>query len=374
MIWHWTYSAVLLVGSLAAIAFSSHFRREWARGLLISFSIVIAMLAASDLYFRAGDRLDLTEKSYPPDYHTFEDDLGKRAPPPGPYHVVSRLRSTGDTVYDITYTIGEDGFRETDNVAPRAHAVVFFGGSYTYGEGVGDGETYPAQFSKALNHRSRVINAGFSGFGPHQMLRLLETGKVDAATKGPVVAAYYLMIDNHMNRAAGLHWWNLNSPRYILDTLGNIQLDGLHRDNRTASLLAELEIQGGLAGRIGRALAEILVPSDARVDVTAAIMGKSAALIRQKYGAELYCLFWGTHWSKEFALLADKLEERGIKVLRVADFVPDLSAAAVGVLPGVENHPSPAFNERLGSALARFHLSTFGSHGEVEPRKGNELE
>lgn len=194
----------------------------------------------------------------------------------------------------------------------------------------------------------------FSGYGPQQMLLNLESGIADAAVRGPVVAAYYLMISNHMNRAAGLHWWNLKSPRYVLDGQGNLGLNGLHEDNSVTVMLARLEILGGLPGRLSRALAEILLPSEARVEITAAIMLRSAALIRQKYGAESYCLFWGQHWSQDFALLARKLEQGGVKILRVADFVPDLDATSVGILPGIENHPNPGFHAHLGEALARY--------------------
>lgn len=358
-----------------ATGFSFIIHNELARGLTISFSITIALLAASDLYFRAIEDPDLTDVSFPLNYHVFADDLGKRTPLPGSYNVVSRRKSTSDTVYDATYTIGANGFRQTDNVAPGTSSVVFFGGSYTYGEGVDDAETYPAQFSKALDYRYRVINAGFSGYGPHQMLRLLETGRVDAATEGPVAAAYFLMIDNHMNRAAGLHWWNLHSPRYVIDATGNIRLDGLNSKNKIATLLAALERQKGLPGRLSRALAELLVPRGVRVDVTAAIVGRSATLLRQKFGVDLYCLFWGSHWSKDFALLARRLEGQGVKVLRVTDLIEDLSASQVGILPGIENHPSADFHKRFGEAIALRHFSTLGlgSGTKVPNREGNEV-
>lgn len=358
MTWHWVYSASILAVSFAAIACSFIIRNELARGLLISGSIVFAMLAAADLYFRAGDEPMLKTDSHSPGYHGSDAVLGKRTPPPGAYNVTSHLKETGKVIYDVTYTIGADGFRETEGAPPGAETVVFFGGSFTYGDGVEDQETFPAQFSRALDHRYHIINTGFGGYGPHQMLRLLETGRVEKATKGPVVAAYYLMIQDHLKRAVGLHRWNLKSPRYFFDNQGTLQPGGLYSDTFIASFLAELEAQRGLAGRLERILSDILMPRKTRIDLAAAIIVRSAELIRQKYGIELYCLIFDTHWQpSDLSMLERKLRDGGVKFLRVSDFVPDLSPSSIHILPGIEHHPNAAFDAQFGKALAEFQRS-----------------
>jgi hypothetical protein len=102
--------------------------------------------------------------------------------------VRARRRSDGRVVYDVLYTIGADGLRPTPG-NPRAPAFLFFGDSCTFGEGVEDDETMPVAFARALDVPANVRNFGFHGYGPHQMVRELEVGRVDALVPGGVQEA-----------------------------------------------------------------------------------------------------------------------------------------------------------------------------------------
>jgi len=73
-------------------------------------------------------------------------------------------------LYDVTYTIGDDGLRITPKYELNEldQCIVIFGGSFTLGEGLNDEESMPyliGNFSKF-----NTYNLGFYGYGPHQML------------------------------------------------------------------------------------------------------------------------------------------------------------------------------------------------------------
>ncbi len=358
MTWFWYHSALALAAGIVAIALSFVIRSERTRGLLISFSIVIALLAASDLYFRAGDKPVLLVRTAPPEFHVDDQQLGRRLPPPGTYRVRKHVKATSETIFDLVYTIGENGFRKTKGADSAADTVLFFGGSFTFAAGVEDDETYPAQFSKALDHQFHIINMGFGGYGPNQMLRILDSGIAEAAVKGRVAKVYYLAISHHIDRASGIQPWDVTAPRYVLDEDGRLRSDGLFSQDRLVRLAFELDRKGGLPAALGRAINRLRAPPQARIDLAEAVIHRAAAFIKQKFDAELYCLFWAPEWSKDFSELGNRLKERGVTVLLVSDVVPDLTMEAVAILPGIEFHPNATFHERFGKGLARHHLST----------------
>ena len=78
---------------------------------------------------------------------------------------------------DALYRIDGDGFRKGLPAAPGAPTWVALGESTTFGWGVADGDTYPAQLQQALaamGRPVRVINAGVPSYSSSQVLRYLE--------------------------------------------------------------------------------------------------------------------------------------------------------------------------------------------------------
>jgi len=105
----------------------------------------------------------------------------------------SGVHATAD--FEVTYTIGPDQERLT---APQSNArgkVVFLGGSITFGQGVGDDETFPALLAGLWgdwNTENRAVIA----WGTSQAYLVLD----DVLEKGDVAAVVYGLIPHHLHR------------------------------------------------------------------------------------------------------------------------------------------------------------------------------
>src|ERR1700693_3080848 len=88
-------------------------------------------------------------------------------------HNVKRSKD-GSVIYDVKYSIDQHGLRKTPALESDKD-VFFFGCSFTFGDGVNDNDTLPTTFS----HLSglHTLNFGVNGYGPHHMLRMLETDR-----------------------------------------------------------------------------------------------------------------------------------------------------------------------------------------------------
>ena len=83
-----------------------------------------------------------------------------------------------ELLFDVICTIDEDGLRLSPPCDGATESLLFFGGSYTFGPGVNDDETF--SYLTGLKYRDRCVhNFGYSGYGPHQMLAALERGRVE---------------------------------------------------------------------------------------------------------------------------------------------------------------------------------------------------
>jgi hypothetical protein len=129
---------------------------------------------------------------------------------------------------DVVYTTGPDHFRVVPEVPPNPDAcVLLFGDSFTFGDGVSDEETYAAQIVKWSGRRVAVQNFAVSGWGPHQFLAGLQSGRFQRAVRCRPTDAVFLMIPSLIWRASGVtNPWDTNGPRYRLDADGRLVRDG----------------------------------------------------------------------------------------------------------------------------------------------------
>jgi hypothetical protein len=122
----------------------------------------------------------------------------------------------GELVYGATYTIGPNGLRISSpsgdhDGSPEAECILFFGDSFTFGQGLDDHQTLPFQVGIKSNHQYRTFNFGAMGYGAHQMLSALQHGLVDDAMscdRARVSDVVYQAIPDHVRRSAGRFRWN----------------------------------------------------------------------------------------------------------------------------------------------------------------------
>ncbi len=119
-----------------------------------------------------------------------------------------------DTLYNICFSsdqfsrrIPDDGFMKTHPMNehhPDKHAL-FFGCSFTFGQGIMYSSTFPYLF-EASNPHYKSYNYGAGGYGPHQIALLFDkrVNTVNSeSVKEPDGFALYTFIDDHLNRVYG---------------------------------------------------------------------------------------------------------------------------------------------------------------------------
>ncbi|MGH6823696.1 MAG: SGNH/GDSL hydrolase family protein, partial [Methylocella sp.] len=143
---------------------------------------------------------------------------------PGRFHAEKRDPKTGAVIYIADYTIDANLLRRTIS-AEQGPAIVFFGDSFTFGLGVNDPETLPQLFADLLDRKQRVLNLGFSGYGPQQFLRELETGRFDPLIGARPRLFVFMTFAEHAMRTACKYFWVLRGPRYALEN-GRVALKG----------------------------------------------------------------------------------------------------------------------------------------------------
>jgi hypothetical protein len=111
----------------------------------------------------------------------------------------------------------------------RPFSALFFGGSFTFGEGLNDKETLPFFFS-AVAPEYESYNYGFSGYGPQQMCELLRDSSFlhqIVQRKGVLV---YVFVDDHVRRAIGslvtFNGWCRKCPNFVLQENGSVKREG----------------------------------------------------------------------------------------------------------------------------------------------------
>ncbi len=150
----------------------------------------------------------------------------------------ARLVVDGATVYDYVYTTDAQRRRivpaSPASGGPYARALLLFGGSYAFGEGVDDHQTLAHELAKRLPD-TRVYNYAFSGYGPGQMLARLESYDLRAEVAEEEVAALYVFIPNHVRRVNGSYSvinWSRHSPYYRIDASGQAERLGSFQGER----------------------------------------------------------------------------------------------------------------------------------------------
>ena len=256
-------------------------------------------------------------------------------------------------LYDVTYTIDANGWRVVPYPSPdSATAVAFFGCSYTFGEGVNDNETLPYRFAEKSGGRFTAFNFGIHGYGPHQMLAILENEleKPALGVQRPRYAIYQALT-SHVSRCTGQSSWDQSGPKYVLDAQGEPIYTGPFENLYRSNFMKIMN--RSYAGRLWLATTPPSTPAD--IDLYVGIVKKSADLFHQRYGGEFYVLLWPT-WSEDegrYAQVFAKLGAKQIRVIKIEDLLPDYKPGAEKYHISLDTHPRPLAYEKIAEGLVK---------------------
>lgn len=257
----------------------------------------------------------------------------------------------GRLLYDVRISIGPDGFRVAPPpvVDPPEGTLLVAGCSFAYGEGLNDADTLPGRLAGEAGRRLLVRNLAFSGWGPHQLLALVESGRALAgAPAGRPVTVLYETLADHVPRALGRRPWSRATPRYVPDATGRVVRDGSF---------------GGLDPTLERWVTYRRVfgserrVTDGEVARVVAILARARELV---LGANPGTRFEVLLWDERDDLTAayrSALVAAGFRVHDVSRILPGYPADRRWQLPG-DGHPTAEANARLARALAPVVLET----------------
>ena len=249
---------------------------------------------------------------------------------------------------------------------PSAGCVLFFGGSVTFGEGVEDDEAMPYQVGMLSGNRYRVYNFAFHGYGPHQMLAALESGRVDEIVECRPTHVVYQAIIPHVERAAGLAAWDRQGPRYTSRQDGGVTLAGRFDDEAVnppwKTWLGRHQTYATLFGRRRAA-------NDEEIRLYAEIVGSARSFVEQAFeGAEFHVLIWDNDGLPSHDRVMRALERENLRLHRVSDVLPGYRGNKARFELSVhDHHPNAAAH----AAIAGYVVGNILKYRRDIERPGN---
>ncbi|HTV31607.1 MAG TPA: SGNH/GDSL hydrolase family protein, partial [Methylocella sp.] len=275
----------------------------------------------------------------------------------GRYHVEKTDRSTGTTIYSVDYTIDSNLLRQTQS-CDTGPTIVFLGCSFTFGEGLNDADTLPQAFADSLDRKKRVLNLGFSGYGPQQWLSELQSGLFDSVIGSQRSLFVFWTGPGHAERTACKPYWMRHAPRYALE---NDQLVLKGECHEGLSLWLEEWLNHWVAYRwLIEPYRRTVTHDD--VELYIRIMQAAIKVAKEKYDVPTIILYDHELYVPKDKLRAigfsdgaiiERLKDSGAIVIDVS-FDKEKAAGALISIPD-DGHPTPLAN-RMRAAILKNYL------------------
>lgn len=356
--WIWLTWAVACWAAMFGV------RGSWPRAVLFNFGILAVLLAIAEGYLVEHEYTGTIFSSG----FTVHDDVLGWAPAKGiqahAFKVVPAgvFRRPTERLFDVYYTIGSDGLR----IAPPLRknrpdgTALFFGCSFTFGEGLRDSETLPYQVGVQSGEKFRIYNLAFEAYGPNQMLAAIEDGRVQRLVVSPPQYAYYVALPIHVWRVAGKVAWGGHAPHYALDSEGSVYLAG-HFD--TEPLDERLGLHHGVGvlkkSAIWRMFESIDSPiTDDDIRLYFAVVRRSQELLQKQFpGIQFRVILWpNQHAAQQFATyqkLRDGFRNMGIPLDLVDEILPGYDTdRSPYILGSADHHPNALANRLIAQKVA----------------------
>ena len=273
----------------------------------------------------------------------------------GPFYAKKIDGKTGKTIYDVVYTIDSSLLRETQSCADCT-TIAFFGGSFTFGEGLNDPDTLPQAFANAIDRKMRVLNLGFSGYGPQQFLRELQTGRFDKIIGPQPKLFVFLTAPWHAPRAVCKTSFTLYAPRYALEN-GKLVYKGRCYEGLALQLREWMDHTASYRVFIEPYLDRI---DHADMDLYIRMLVAATLLAKEKYGVPTVILYLrkSRGYLSPSGFTHDEIIKRfqdGGAFVVDASLAQQAAAGATLEIPG-EPHPTALAN-RLRAAILKDYIA-----------------
>ncbi|WOJ89395.1 SGNH/GDSL hydrolase family protein [Methylocapsa polymorpha] len=327
-----------------------------ARGKSRDFLLVLASLAFGISLIEAGANIlePKTSISMTRGWSVRQPIIGWGPEHPGQFHAQKWDPKTGAEIYNADYTIDANLLRQTKS-CEAGPTIVFFGCSFTFGDGVADSETMPQVFADALDRKQRVLNLGFTGYGPQQFLREMETGLFDSVIGPQPTLFIFLTAAWHAERTACKSYWTAHAPLYALE---NDQIVFKGACNEGASLWLREWLENTALYRVTIEPYRHKVSHD-DIDLYIRVLLAAVNLAKQKYGVPTLIPYLrveddylkGTGFNDE--TIIKRLQDGGAYVVD-ASLAKEEAEGAIISMKG-DGHPTP-FAHRVRASLLKDYV------------------
>ena len=266
-------------------------------------------------------------------------------PIPGVY-ASRKVSSEGDPIYDVVYTIGQDGYRQGSYRTNPDLRI--YGGSFVFGEGLNDDETL--SFYLHRNHGIKAKNVGIQGFGMHQALYNVEQDIVSQRNGLNVL----LTAPWHALRSSCKESFSAETPRYEMTEKG-LHLGGVCGGGYYLSRVLR---RSYIFSLVTSAAGNSNVITDSDINLYIEII-KEIARLSKKNNSQLLVAYIdaseyqlsGTKWTNEDVI--SKLSSVAAVVdVTLASTREELDSKYY--IHELDQHPSAVANERRAAIIASF--------------------
>lgn len=162
-----------------------------------------------------------------PAHQAIEDPVTGYAPKPNSKEQIRKLYND-NVIFDAVYSVDSHGSRMTpDNRKTADTAIVLFGCSYTFGEGLNDEDTFAWKLGELLGSKYQIYNHAYNGWGSHQMLALLESDRLNYLQNiYKNIHIFYMTFEGIQKRSAGHSYWDTKGPLYIVSKNNDVRRIG----------------------------------------------------------------------------------------------------------------------------------------------------
>ena len=204
--------------------------------LLIGIVICFIVLFTAEMISRFIEPNRPSYHFVHPNGYYDEYDFGVKRPRRGMHRLYEKKNDEGRYIYDVTISVDEKGRRITPvkNKDRRHKFALFFGGSFTYGEGVEDDETLPFWVGD-MTSTYMPYNYGFHGLGPFDALAKLENIDFKNEVQQGNGILIYTFIEGHIHRTIGsmaVMGWMADGPYYKENKEGSLVRAGTFETGR----------------------------------------------------------------------------------------------------------------------------------------------